>query len=102
MLSRRAANDLIRFSTRQQLLHGPRRLSSSKTVFSETPIKPTIASLLASRKLDGAAKKEEVTVEGFIRTIRKQKRHAFAEIGDGSTAEALQVLMEPAKAERQV
>ena len=100
MLSRRITSPLIRTSTLQWLCFGPRQVFSSKTIFPEALVKPTIASLLASRKLDGAQDNEDVVVDGFVRTVRKQKRHAFAEIGDGSTAESLQVLIEPAKAER--
>jgi asparaginyl-tRNA synthetase len=38
-------------------------------------------------------------VNGFVRSVRKQKRHAFAAIGDGSTVEPLQVVMTPPQAE---
>ena len=39
------------------------------------------------------------SVAGSVRTIRKQKRHAFAEIGDGSTTRSLQAILEPGHAE---
>ncbi|KAI4086553.1 MAG: hypothetical protein LQ344_007456 [Seirophora lacunosa] len=36
-----------------------------------------------------------IQVSGSVRTIRKQKRHAFLEIGDGSTIHSLQVVLSP-------
>jgi aspartyl/asparaginyl-tRNA synthetase len=41
---------------------------------------------------------QEVKVNGFIRSVRKQKRFAFAEISDGSTVEPLQAILKPAQA----
>jgi asparaginyl-tRNA synthetase len=38
------------------------------------------------------------TVDGFVRSIRKQKRVAFATIGDGSTISALQAVLTPEQA----
>lgn len=40
----------------------------------------------------------EVQVKGFIRSVRKQKRFAFAEISDGSTIEPVQAILKPAQA----
>jgi hypothetical protein len=39
-----------------------------------------------------------LTVNGFVRSIRKQKRVAFATIGDGSSLEALQAVLTPDQA----
>ncbi|KAL1967574.1 hypothetical protein VTN77DRAFT_3089 [Rasamsonia byssochlamydoides] len=41
---------------------------------------------------------KEVTVLGFIRSVRKQKRFAFAEISDGSTIRSLQAILTPDQA----
>ena len=41
---------------------------------------------------------EEVQVKGHIRSVRKQKRVAFAEITDGSTAQSLQAILKPDQA----
>lgn len=41
---------------------------------------------------------QEVRINGFIRSVRKQKRFAFAEISDGSTVEPLQAILKPAQA----
>jgi hypothetical protein len=41
---------------------------------------------------------KEVKINGFIRSVRKQKRFAFAEISDGSTVEPLQAILKPAQA----
>ncbi|KAJ5341258.1 Nucleic acid-binding OB-fold [Penicillium brevicompactum] len=41
---------------------------------------------------------QEVKVNGFIRSVRKQKRFAFAEISDGSTVEPMQAILKPDQA----
>lgn len=41
---------------------------------------------------------EEITLKGFIRSVRKQKRFAFAEISDGSTVKSLQAILTPEQA----
>jgi hypothetical protein len=43
-----------------------------------------------------------ITVNGFIRTVRKQKRIAFAAVGDGSSVDSLQVVLRPEQADRSV
>lgn len=40
-----------------------------------------------------------VTVAGSIRTVRKQKHLSFVELGDGSTVQSLQAVLEPSQAE---
>lgn len=45
--------------------------------------------------LDG----ETLTVNGYIRTVRKQKRVAFAALGDGSTLQTVQAVLPPQLAE---
>jgi asparaginyl-tRNA synthetase len=41
---------------------------------------------------------EEVQVNGHVRSVRKQKRVAFAEITDGSTVQSLQAILKPEQA----
>lgn len=41
---------------------------------------------------------QEIKINGFVRSVRKQKRFAFAEITDGSTTEPLQAFLKPAQA----
>lgn len=41
---------------------------------------------------------ENITLKGFIRSVRKQKRFAFAEISDGSTVQSLQAILTPDQA----
>lgn len=41
----------------------------------------------------------QVTAFGSVRTVRKQKHHAFVEVGDGSTIHTLQAILEPPQAE---
>jgi aspartyl/asparaginyl-tRNA synthetase len=56
-----------------------------------TPIlPPTIKQLLAS----SPGTEVNTTVTGFVKSIRKQKRIAFADISDGSTPFPLQAVIE--------
>lgn len=41
---------------------------------------------------------QEIKVNGFIRSVRVQKRSAFAEISDGSTIKPLQTYLNPSQA----
>ena len=50
----------------------------------------SIASVL-QRGLDA----QSVSVNGWVRSVRKQKRIAFAAVSDGSTAESLQAVLKP-------
>ena len=58
------------------------------------------AQILQSAKQNAPCSLEdqEIKVNGFIRSVRKQKRFAFAEISDGSTIEPLQAILKPAQA----
>ena len=38
---------------------------------------------------------ENISVNGWIRSLRKQKRVAFAAISDGSTTDSLQAVLKP-------
>jgi hypothetical protein len=42
------------------------------------------------------------SVQGFVRSVRKQKNVAFAAVSDGSTLEALQVVLTPSQAQEYV
>ncbi|USW59448.1 Class II Aminoacyl-tRNA synthetase/Biotinyl protein ligase (BPL) and lipoyl protein ligase (LPL) [Septoria linicola] len=41
---------------------------------------------------------QDVTVNGWVRSVRKQKRVAFAHIGDGTTTKPLQAVLKPEQA----
>ncbi|CAA9965801.1 AsnS Aspartyl-asparaginyl-tRNA synthetase [Pyrenophora teres f. maculata] len=49
----------------------------------------------AQERRDG----ETLTINGYVRTVRKQKRIAFAAIGDGSTLQTVQAVLAPQLAE---
>ncbi|OQO01597.1 hypothetical protein B0A48_12633 [Cryoendolithus antarcticus] len=55
-----------------------------------------IAALLNGVAVDDAA---DITVNGWVRSVRKQKKVAFAAIADGSTVTALQAVLKPEQAE---
>jgi asparaginyl-tRNA synthetase len=52
---------------------------------------PTIKQLLANNDSIGTA----VTVSGFVKSVRKQKRVAFAAVSDGTSADVLQAVFQP-------
>lgn len=60
------------------------------------PVPVPISKLLESPPADP----EDVTVNGFVRSIRQLKSRAFASIGDGSSLEPLQALLTPEQAHR--
>jgi len=43
---------------------------------------------------------EDAQVNGWVRSVRKQKKIAFAALGDGSTLDSLQAVMKPEQAEQ--
>lgn len=70
---------------------------SSRTLSTTPDVPSSIASILAlPTGPDQPAKSIEVI--GHVRTVRNQKRHAFVELGDGTTTASLQALLEPAQA----
>ncbi|KAJ5574160.1 Nucleic acid-binding OB-fold [Penicillium hispanicum] len=76
-----------------------RRLNHSPTSHPR-PTALRCAQILQSSKRNGPCSLEdqEIKVNGFIRSVRKQKRFAFAEISDGSTLKPLQAILKPAQA----
>jgi asparaginyl-tRNA synthetase len=75
----------------------------SRTITTITTSSPSssksysIASLL-SRELT-PPENEVITINGFVRSVRKQKRVAFAALADGSAMQPLQAVLTPAQAE---
>lgn len=65
---------------------------------------PTRSSQVSVAKLLGTSPENineaKINVNGFIRSIRNQKRLSFASIGDGSSVQPLQALLTPQQAER--
>ncbi|KAI4655737.1 hypothetical protein J4E93_000452 [Alternaria ventricosa] len=53
----------------------------------------------ASSSHRSAQDNEALTINGYVRTVRKQKRIAFAAIGDGSTLQTVQAVLPPQLAE---
>ncbi|EKV06913.1 Asparaginyl-tRNA synthetase Slm5, putative [Penicillium digitatum PHI26] len=86
-----------------QIWRRPFTTSVGRLTHSSTDYRPSIvrcAQILQATKNGGASNFEdqEIKVNGFIRSVRKQKRFAFAEISDGSTVEPLQAILNPAQA----
>jgi asparaginyl-tRNA synthetase len=43
---------------------------------------------------------ENAEVKGWVRSVRKQKKIAFAALGDGSTLDSLQAVLKPEQVEQ--
>ncbi|KAI9881198.1 MAG: asparaginyl-tRNA synthetase [Pleopsidium flavum] len=59
----------------------------------------TIAQVLETSSTSDRKAPSIVNVAGTVRTVRKQKRISFAAIGDGSTIQPLQIVLEPVQAQ---
>lgn len=59
----------------------------------------SIAATLATVPNATSDSSDPIRVTGSVRTVRKQKRRCFVELGDGSTARTLQAILEPHQAE---
>ncbi|KAH0363150.1 asparaginyl-tRNA synthetase, partial [Aureobasidium melanogenum] len=67
--------------------------------WSSTTQKPaSIGSLLKSSAENNDETAPEIEVNGYVRTIRKQKRIAFAAVGDGSSLQPVQAVLTPDQA----
>jgi asparaginyl-tRNA synthetase len=55
-------------------------------------LSPNIRQLLANDNPNDAI---GVTITGFVKSLRRQKRVAFAAISDGSSPDGLQAVLEP-------
>ncbi|KAI9707043.1 MAG: asparaginyl-tRNA synthetase [Candelina mexicana] len=66
---------------------------------------PSIAAVLQAPVASGPSKDptvsadDTITVNGFVRSVRRHKHICFAAVGDGSTTQPLQVVLTPAQAE---
>lgn len=56
------------------------------------------AQVLEQGQKGSSLEDQEIQLNGFIRSVRKQKRFAFAEISDGSTVKPLQAILNPSQA----
>lgn len=65
-------------------------------------LNPSIAAVLASPPSTESQPRQQITVVGFVRTIRNQKLRSFVEVGDGSTVYPLQAVLEPLQAKGSV
>jgi asparaginyl-tRNA synthetase len=73
------------------------------TRLASTQHKPAnIATLLKSAAESTQSGSPEIQVKGYVRTIRKQKRIAFAAIEDGSSLQPIQAVLTPDQAQSYV
>ena len=80
-------------SIRRPALSSKRCFTASRAILERA----NIAELLAKDE-----EAEDVDVYGWVRSLRKQKKIAFAAVGDGSTLDSLQAVLEPEHAAQYV
>lgn len=84
---------------RRSLSTSVTRYNHSSSLASRKQLRLRCAELLNASGADNNSQNkyenEEITLEGFVRSVRKQKRFAFAEISDGSTVKSLQAILTP-------
>lgn len=78
----------------RRALRSSRAFHSSPRSYAPAPL--SVAHLLDTPPPDP----DNVTVNGFIRSIRNQKQRSFASVGDGSSLEPLQALLTPEQAQK--
>ena len=87
----------MRLSSLHAVLHPPLGVYGlTCRTLSTSSADPNIATLIKTPPKDS---RELITAKGWVRTVRKQKRMTFVEIGDGSTPETLQAVLNPLQAE---
>ena len=105
-LRRRALHPQL-FVPRRAVVTHAHALSSRRSRQNSTFCPTNIAALLRpasplSSTPQGPSESETLTVHGYVRSVRKQKRIAFAVIGDGSTLSTVQAVLPPQLAEELV
>lgn len=75
------------------------RLNHSSPTTAPSPTLLRCAQVLQnSQQKPCSLEDQEIKLHGFIRSVRKQKRFAFAEISDGSAVSAVQAILNPVQA----
>lgn len=78
--------------------HAIKSCNAATRCFHSSPLRrssPSVAAVLATPPTHD---QHIVTVVGSVRTVRNQKHLTFVELGDGSTVQSLQAVLEPSQA----
>jgi hypothetical protein len=70
-----------------------RRLISTSDSFNPHAISITVKSALDSKP---SSPSSAIRIQGWVRSVRRQKQLAFIEVCDGSTSSAIQIVLPPA------
>lgn len=92
----RRAMTLIYQATRRPLTSGLLRISRREFRSYKSTLPKSVAGYLDWKPEETAG---GVHVDGYIRSVRAQKRHHFVSLGDGSTIDALQAVVPADQAE---
>ena len=98
--SYQASQHLFRSLLCVQHITNPALRSLSSCQQGSIPTPTTVASLQAHDEKTKHDGQRLVVLHGLIRSVRKQKRVAFAALSDGTTLEPAQVVLKPEQAER--
>jgi asparaginyl-tRNA synthetase len=89
------SNTLLRAS-RRPLSGLPRRAPWKHAAAFKSTLPDSVAGFLEWRPAEGVP---GVNVNGYVRSVRAQKRHHFVSLGDGTSAESLQAVVPADQAE---
>lgn len=73
---------------------GVEAMASSMKTHKETKVRTRIKQILHSKDGGRHLIGQEITVKGWVRTVRNQKQFAFVEVNDGSTLANIQVILD--------
>ena len=72
------------------------RMSSTEATPTKTTTTPSSSSSVSPRRVktsDAKVSEEQVSIKGWVRTVRKQKTLAFVEVNDGSSMSGIQCVL---------
>lgn len=95
---RRWSSTQARFTLRKRSVAGPSITGFAARRDKSATTRQSVAELLELSPQADAP--ESVELRAFIRSIRKQKKKAFAAVDDGSSLRPLQAVLEPEQAQR--
>lgn len=81
--------------TRITRASAPKRPFTYSRAYQHANTSPRPKTRSIAELLESGSAAENVHVDGWVRSVRKQKRIAFAAVGDGSTVDSVQAVLKP-------
>lgn len=96
------ARPLLRLRVRPRIALSSAPPACCRAQYSSTLAPSSTAALLSRSAHQTTPASDTLTLNGFVRSVRKQKRVAFAAVGDGSSLKTVQVVLAPEQASQSV